>query len=96
VARTWFDRALAVDRYGLDPLLGAAQSAAAAGDAGRTHALLRRALAVSSTRADVWSRVGDARSALHEDDAARAAYRKALAIEPGNTDAERGLAQLDK
>jgi O-antigen ligase/Flp pilus assembly protein TadD len=96
VARKWYDQALVEDPYGLDVLTAAAKSAARAGDATRTHAFIRRALAVSRKAVTVWTAIGDARALLHEDVAAGQAYREALALSPGYPAAKKGLEQLGK
>jgi predicted Zn-dependent protease len=95
-ARRWFDRALAEDPYGLDPLLAAAVSAGKAGDAGRVASLTGRALGETDTDATVWARVGEARAALGDDQGAATAYRRALRIAPTYAVAKQGLARLDR
>ena len=96
VARRWFDRALVEDPYGLDTLSKAIVSSALAGDAPRTHDLIRRALAVSDSSPSTWLAIAQARGGLHEDAAARRAYRRVLALEPTNKAAKRGLKDLGK
>ncbi|TRC75474.1 YaiO family outer membrane beta-barrel protein [Mesorhizobium sp. WSM4307] len=52
----------------------------------------QRVLAIDSRNAEALVGIGDVRRALGDDDAARQAYREALAIEPGSSDIEQRLA----
>ena len=53
-----------------------------------------RALDVTRKRADVWAKVGQVRELEGHAAQARAAFRRALAIDPANADAKQGLEQV--
>lgn len=65
-----------------------------AGDAARAAALLGPLVAADPHNSDAQVQLGLARSALGELDAAEAAFRAALAVAPGYTDAHLGLARI--
>lgn len=65
-----------------------------AGDAARAAALLETLVAANPRNSDAQIQLGLARMALGELDAAEAAFRAALTVAPGYTDAHVGLARV--
>lgn len=84
----------------LETLLARGQDAEAKGDAGAAIAAYRKATQGHAGSADAWALLGEAqRFYKHDEDAARAAFGKALAAEDrstwGRAFALRGLGELD-
>jgi putative inorganic carbon (hco3(-)) transporter len=96
LAERYFDRALEIDPYGLNPLTNAARNAAGAGERERTEELVDRILAVTDDRADGWADVGLIWSRLGDEEEARAAFQRALDIDPAQEKAVGGLEELDR
>jgi Mg-chelatase subunit ChlD len=86
--------ALAGLRRIADTYAGWAETNLARGNATKAAGYLARAVSVDSQRADLHARHGDALFAAGQLDEAEAAYRQALALEPGFPPAVNGLAAI--
>ena len=87
-------QALAGLRRIADTYAGWAETNLARGNAAKAADYLARAVSVDNQRADLHARHGDALFAAGHLDAAEAAYRQALALEPGFPAAVSGLAAI--
>ena len=87
-------RAVELSPYDDAVVVAAAQFELRHDGAERARALLERASSALPTSASVWTQLGVAHAQLGDAAEARGAYRRALAIAPGDALAEQGLASL--
>lgn len=93
-ARRLFRRAVELDPLNSDTVVAAATFELRHSGAERARALLERAVISLTDEAALWATLGDARAVLEDAGAARAAYERALALQPGQATAVSGLEKL--
>ena len=94
-ARLLYDNVARVDPLNRRATLGRSRAALASNQPGEAAGWAEEALRREPEDAEAWLDLGNARTALGDEDAARFAYEQALLLDPGNDDAERALASLD-
>src|SRR5690606_18915955 len=67
----------------------------ACGDPARALATAQRLVAMKAPTSDHWDTLGQAQRASGRDAEARAAFQKALALDPANAEAEQNLRAMD-
>ncbi len=77
-----------------DAQVGMATASLGAGDPAEAARWFDLALSQDRSDVDSWIGLGDARARLDQGDEAREAYERALALDPGNEAARRGIARL--
>ncbi len=94
-ARVLYDNVARVDPLNRRATLGRSRAALASNQPGEAAGWAEAALRQEPEDAEAWLDLGNARTALGDEDAARFAYEQVLLLDPGNDDAERALATLD-
>lgn len=95
-ARTLFNRLVEVDPYNPESIALVASFELRHSGAVRARDLLDEVVAVAPLNALSWAKLGDARAVLKDEAGARAAYARALEIQPGEPVATEGLVKLDR
>jgi tetratricopeptide (TPR) repeat protein len=93
-ARRHLERALAIDPLNPETLVAATTFELRHSGAEAARRRLEIAVELLPDQAPLWATLGDARAVLGQPDAARDAYERALALEPGQATATDGLAKL--
>lgn len=94
-ARVLYDNVARVDPLNRRATLGRSRAALASNQPGEAAGWAEEALRREPEDAEAWLDLGNARTALGDEDAARFAYEQALLLDPGNDDAGQALASLD-
>jgi putative inorganic carbon (HCO3(-)) transporter len=94
LSRQLFSRAVSVDPVNPETLVAAATFELRHGGAARARTILEPAVEALPSQPTLWATLGDARAVLGEPDAARAAYERALALDPAQATASKGLEDL--
>jgi len=93
-ARVLYDGVAQADPLNRRATLGRSRAALAANRPAEAAGWAEAALSQNPEDAEAWLALGDARTAIGDEDAGQFAYEQALMLDPGNDDAARALATL--